>query len=74
MVSADCSILHKWISSPITLFVPCIAAVMVIFRKNLENLNLAGSFIVSFLTAGIVAQIMNIGNDMNNIRSVDSKL
>jgi ferrous iron transport protein B len=45
----------------ITLFVPCIAAVMVIFKERTWKESLAiwlGSFIVSFLTAGIVAQII----------------
>lgn len=45
----------------ITLFVPCIAAVMVIFKERgwKEALLIwLGSFAVSFLTAGIVAQVI----------------
>jgi len=45
----------------ITLFVPCIAAVMVIFKERTWKESLViwlGSFIISFLTAGIVAQII----------------
>ncbi|WP_053955977.1 ferrous iron transport protein B [Inediibacterium massiliense] len=45
----------------ITLFVPCIAAIMVIFKERSwqeSALIWIGSFIISFLTAGILAQIM----------------
>jgi len=45
----------------ITLFVPCIAAVMVIFKERTWKEALLiwlGSFAISFLTAGIVAQII----------------
>ena len=45
----------------ITLFVPCIAAVMVIFKERTWKESLViwlGSFIISFLTAGIVAQFI----------------
>ncbi|MBM7581921.1 ferrous iron transport protein B [Caldicoprobacter guelmensis] len=45
----------------ITLFVPCIAAIMVIFKERdwKEALLIwLGSFAISFLTAGIVAQII----------------
>jgi len=45
----------------ITLFVPCIAAVMVIFKERTWKEALMiwlGSFAISFLTAGIVAQII----------------
>jgi len=45
----------------ITLFVPCIAAVMVIFKERTWKESLViwlGSFVISFLTAGIVAQFI----------------
>lgn len=45
----------------ITLFVPCIAAIMVIFKERSwkESAGIwIGSFIISFLTAGILAQII----------------
>ncbi|WP_252225725.1 ferrous iron transport protein B [Caldicoprobacter algeriensis] len=45
----------------ITLFVPCIAAIMVIFKERdwKEALLIwMGSFVISFLTAGIVAQVI----------------
>ncbi|WIF94143.1 ferrous iron transport protein B [Caminicella sporogenes] len=45
----------------ITLFVPCIAAIMVVFKERspLESaLIWFGSFIISFLTAGILAQFI----------------
>lgn len=45
----------------ITLFVPCIAAIMVIFKERdwKEALLIwLGSFVISFLTAGIVAQVI----------------
>lgn len=45
----------------ITLFVPCIAAIMVIFKERSWQesvLIYVGSFIISFLTAGILAQII----------------
>ncbi|QZY56078.1 ferrous iron transport protein B [Crassaminicella profunda] len=45
----------------ITLFVPCIAAIMVIFKERSwqeSALIWIGSFIISFLTAGILAQIV----------------
>ncbi|MDK2917826.1 MAG: ferrous iron transport protein [Candidatus Petromonas sp.] len=45
----------------ITLFVPCIAAIMVIFKERSwqeSALIWIGSFIISFLTAGILAQFI----------------
>jgi ferrous iron transport protein B len=45
----------------ITLFVPCIAAIMVIFKERSWQESAViwiGSFIISFLTAGILAQIV----------------
>lgn len=45
----------------ITLFVPCIAAIMVIFKERSwqESVGIwIGSFVISFLTAGILAQII----------------
>ncbi|SHK45561.1 ferrous iron transport protein B [Paramaledivibacter caminithermalis] len=45
----------------ITLFVPCIAAIMVIFKERSwqeSALIYIGSFIISFLTAGILAQFI----------------
>jgi len=45
----------------ITLFVPCIAAIMVIFKeRDWKEVLLIwmGSFVISFLTAGIVAQVI----------------
>ncbi|QXM06421.1 ferrous iron transport protein B [Crassaminicella indica] len=45
----------------ITLFVPCIAAIMVIFKERSwqeSALIWIGSFIISFLTAGFLAQIV----------------
>ncbi len=45
----------------ITLFVPCIAAIMVIFKERSwqeSALIWVGSFIISFLTAGILAQFI----------------
>lgn len=45
----------------ITLFVPCIAAIMVVFKERspLESVLIwFGSFIISFLTAGILAQFI----------------
>lgn len=45
----------------ITLFVPCIAAIMVVFKERSMSesaLIWIGSFIISFLTGGILAQIM----------------
>ncbi|MFZ5968050.1 MAG: ferrous iron transport protein B [Bacillota bacterium] len=45
----------------ITLFVPCIAAIMVIFKERSwqeSALIWIGSFVISFLTAGILAQIV----------------
>lgn len=45
----------------ITLFVPCIAAIMVVFKERSMKESLAiwiGSFVISFLTAGILAQII----------------
>lgn len=45
----------------ITLFVPCIAAIMVIFKERSwkESAGIwIGSFVISFLTAGILAQII----------------
>jgi len=45
----------------ITLFVPCIAAIMVIFKERSKGEALLiwlGSFIISFLTSGILAQIV----------------
>lgn len=45
----------------ITLFVPCIAAIMVIFKERSwqeSALIWVGSFVISFLTAGILAQLV----------------
>lgn len=45
----------------ITLFVPCIAAIMVVFKERSLRESIliwVGSFVISFLTAGILAQIM----------------
>jgi len=45
----------------ITLFVPCIAAIMVIFKERSWQESLLiwiGSFVISFLTAGTIAQIL----------------
>ena len=45
----------------ITLFVPCIAAIMVIFKERSwqeSALIWVGSFIISFLTAGVLAQLV----------------
>jgi ferrous iron transport protein B len=45
----------------ITLFVPCIAAIMVIFKERSwkESVGIwVGSFVIAFLTAGILAQII----------------
>jgi len=45
----------------ITLFVPCIAAIMVIFKERSWQESLliwVGSFVISFLTAGAIAQIL----------------
>lgn len=45
----------------ITLFVPCIAAIMVIFKERSwqeSALIWIGSFVIAFLTAGILAQIV----------------
>lgn len=45
----------------ITLFVPCIAAIMVIFKERSwqeSALIWIGSFVISFLTAGVLAQII----------------
>lgn len=45
----------------ITLFVPCIAAIMVVFKERSwqeSALIWIGSFVISFLTAGILAQII----------------
>ncbi|MCT4605966.1 MAG: ferrous iron transport protein B [Marinisporobacter sp.] len=45
----------------ITLFVPCIAAIMVIFKERSwqeSALIWFGSFIISFLTAGLLAQVV----------------
>ncbi len=45
----------------ITLFVPCIAAIMVIFKERSwqeSALIWIGSFVIAFLTAGILAQIL----------------
>ncbi|AOY76203.1 ferrous iron transport protein B [Clostridium formicaceticum] len=45
----------------ITLFVPCIAAIMVIFKERSWQESAAiwiGSFILSFLTAGVLAQLI----------------
>lgn len=45
----------------ITLFVPCIAAIMVVFKeRSLKESILiwVGSFVISFLTAGILAHVM----------------
>ncbi|TCO73791.1 ferrous iron transport protein B [Marinisporobacter balticus] len=45
----------------ITLFVPCIAAIMVVFKERSWQESViiwVGSFVISFLTAGILAQIV----------------
>ncbi|PAB58656.1 ferrous iron transport protein B [Anaeromicrobium sediminis] len=45
----------------ITLFVPCIAAIMVVFKERSMSesaLIWIGSFVISFLTGGLLAQIM----------------
>lgn len=44
-----------------TLFVPCIAATMVIFKERSRNESLAiwfGSFVIAFLVGGIVSQVI----------------
>ncbi|WZL74170.1 ferrous iron transport protein B [Clostridiaceae bacterium 35-E11] len=45
----------------ITLFVPCIAAIMVVFKERSLRESIliwVGSFVISFLTAGILAHVM----------------